>query len=66
MTSLKKPKPRIDDAGLYSLSNRLGKGLHVLLAPQHGLESRLGGTSAFASSEIDPMVNPALQRNAAD
>ena len=26
------------DAGLYSLSNRLGKGLHSWLAPRVGLE----------------------------
>jgi hypothetical protein len=27
------------DAGPYSLSNRLGNGLHSWLAPQHGLPS---------------------------
>ena len=41
ITALITTKPRISDAGLYSLSNRLGKGLHSWLAPRVGLESRL-------------------------
>jgi len=34
ITALITTKPRIMDAGLYSLSNRLGKGLHSWLAPR--------------------------------
>jgi hypothetical protein len=49
ITSIITTKPRIIDAGLYSLSNRLGKGLHSCLAPQHGLEPRTQWLTGIAS-----------------